>query len=166
MKIFNYKMSVDMTFISDLDNVDQDHVFSGTDHFEHSNFLIKITYHGMKINFHSGVTSISSSEIKDFLYKIENNFGSSNISFNSNNGSILSCDSNGNFHLEVYTCKECCFTALSINIILDQQSFINFLNVIRLLLNFSEKYENLRFDDEDYDSNNETPEEDEETNDE
>ena len=115
-----------MTFMSDLDNIDQDRVFTESDHFEYNNFLIKITYHGMKINFHSGVSSIASSEIKDFLYKIENNFGSSTISFNGNNGSILSCDSNGNFHLEVYTCKECCFTALCIEIKLEQQSFTNF----------------------------------------
>jgi len=60
----------------------------------------------------------------------------------------LSCDSNGNLFLEVYTCKECCFTSLDINIRLEQQSFNNFINVIRRLLNFAEKYENLNLEDE------------------
>jgi len=151
-------MSIDITFICDLDNIEQDRVFSDMEYFEHSNFLIKMSYFGMIIDFHSGVSSICSSEIKNFLYKLENNFGSTNISFNGHNGSTLSCDSNGNLYLQVYTCKECCFTTLNINIKLEQQSFDNFINVIKKLLNFSEKYENLKLEsdgEEEYDENGE-----------
>lgn len=139
-------MSIDMDFKCDLDFVEQDQVFSEHEYFEHSNFQIVIKYHAMKIVFNSGVSAIDSTDIKNFLYKLENNFGSSNISFNSYNGSILSCDSNGNLYLQVYTCKECCFTTLDINMKLDQQSFDSFINVIKKLLNFSEKYENLKLE--------------------
>jgi hypothetical protein len=142
-------MSIDIDFICDLDDIDQDRVFSDMEYIEHSNFIIKLIYGGIEIDFCSGVSNICSSEIKNFLYKIENNFGTQNISFNSNNGSLLSCNSNGNLCLEVYTCKECCYTSLGINIRLDQQSFDNFINVIKKLLNFSEKFENLNLEPED-----------------
>lgn len=150
-------MSIDIDFICDLDNFDQDHVFSDMEYIEHSNFIIKFIYGAFEIDFCSGVSSISSGEIKNFLYKLENHFGRASITFNSNNGSILSCDSNGNLFLEVYTCKECCFTSLDINIRLEQQSFNNFINVIRRLLNFAEKYENLNLEGEEeyYDENGE-----------
>ena len=150
-------MSVDIGFICDLDNFDQDHVFSDMDYIENSNFIINLIYGGIGIDFYSGISAISSSEIKNFLYKLENNFGRESISFNSHNGSILSCDSNGKLFLQVYTCKECCFTSLDINIRLDQQSFDNFINVIKRLLNFSEKYEKLKLENDEnyYDEENE-----------
>jgi len=144
-------MSIDIDFICDLDNFDQDHIFSETEYFENSNFIIKLIYGAFKLDFCSGVSAISSTDIKNFLYKLENNFGQQNISFNSHNGSLLTCDSNGNLFLQVYTCKECCFTSLNINIKLNQQSFDSFINVIKKLLNFSEKYENLKLDDDDED---------------
>jgi hypothetical protein len=154
-------MSIDIDFICDLDDIDQDRVFSDMEYIEHSNFIIKLIYGGIEIDFCSGVSNICSSEIKNFLYKIENNFGNQNISFNSNNGSVLSCNSNGNLFLQVYTCKECCFTSLDINVRLNQQSFDNFINVIKKLLNFSEKFENLNIKPEEneyhieYDENGE-----------
>jgi hypothetical protein len=154
-------MSIDIDFICDLDDIEQDHVFSETEYFEYSNFIIKIIYGVIEFDFCSGVSNISSSEIKNFLYKIENNFGHQNISFNANNGSLLSCNSNGNLFLQVYTCKECCFTSLNINIKLDQQSFDNFINVIKRLLNFSEKFENLKLepDDDEEEIENNNPDE-------
>lgn len=145
-------MSIDIDFICDLDDIDQDRVFSDMEYIEHSNFIIKLIYGGIDIDFCSGVSNICSSEIKNFLYKIENNFGHQSISFNSQNGSLLSCNSNGNLFLQVYTCKECCFTSLDINVRLDQQSFDNFINVMKKLLNFSEKFENLNIEPEENDN--------------
>ena len=148
-------MSIDIDFKCDLDLVEQDRVFAENEYFEHSNFQMIMKYYGLKIVFNSGISSITSDEIRNFLHKIENNFGSSNISFNGYNGSILSCDSNGNFYLQVYTCKECCFTTLDISIKLEQQSFHDFINIIKKLLNFSEKFENLNFENDEVDENGE-----------
>ena len=141
-------MSIDIDFICDLDDIDQDRVFSEMEYLQHSNFIIKLIQGGIEIDFCSSVSNSCSSEIKNFLYKLENNFGPQSISFNANNGSLLSCNSNGNLFLQVYTCKECCFTSLDINVRLDQQSFDNFINVIKKLLNFSEKFENLNLEEE------------------
>jgi len=148
-----------MTFTCDLDNLEQDYVFSDMEYFENSNFLIKMEYCGMQITFNSGISAISSNEIKNFLYKLENNFGLTSISFNSYNGSKLCCDSNGKLYLQVYTCKECCFTSLNVNIRLDQQSFDNFINIIKKLLNFSEKYENLKLEDDEEENEEENEDE-------
>ena len=65
-------MSVDIDFTCDLDNFDQDHVFSDMEYIEHSNFMIKFINGAFEIDFCSGVSSISSEEIKIFLYKLEN----------------------------------------------------------------------------------------------
>ena len=69
----------------------------------------------------------------------------------------MSCDSNGNLFLDVYTCKEGCYTSLCINIKLEQQSFDNFINVMKKLLNFSEKFENLRLETDEEETDGECP---------
>ena len=151
MKII-FKMSFNFNFVCSLTDNIFDNITEPIEYeslYDFSNFSIKIENNGLNMSFCSDIGTTDISAIENFVTKFKNS-ECANISFNSENGSLINYKNN-KITFNVYTYKEGTVTDLDINFTLDEMNHEKLSNIFDQLLIFKNRYNSIRIIGEDDD---------------